>query len=172
MNLALWQRLDQTARKLLPALTTLILGLLVLIPLGVPRWGALAPPLMLASVYYWSLSRPGLLPPSASFALGLYQDLLTGAPLGSGALILVVVQWILRSQQRFLANRPFILLWAGFAPVAAGAALADWVIYALFTVTVPPIADGLVRAALGFALFPVVARLLLIPAHRALAVPG
>jgi hypothetical protein len=94
------QRLDRNARKLLPSLTALLLGLLVVVPIGIPQWGRLAPPLMLVAVYYWSLSRPGLMPPSAAFVLGLFQDLLTGAPLGSGALILVLVQWILRSQQR------------------------------------------------------------------------
>jgi len=56
-----------------------------------------------------------LLPAVAAFALGLFQDLLTGAPLRSNALILVLTQWILRSQRRYLANRPFLLLWAGFA---------------------------------------------------------
>jgi len=164
------QRLDRNARKLLPALTTALLGVVVVVPIGIPQWGALAPPLMLAAVYYWALARPGLLPPSAAFVLGLFQDLLTGAPLGSGALILVVVQWILRSQQRFLGNRPFLLLWAGFAPVVLGAALVEWAIYALFTFSAVPIAQALVRAVLGFVLFPVVAGLVLIPVHRSLAV--
>lgn len=163
------QRLDRNARKLLPSLTALLLGLVVVFPIGIPQWGKLAPPLMLAAVYYWSLSRPGLLPPSAAFLLGLFQDLLTGAPLGSGALILVLVQWILRSQQRFLANRPFLLLWAGFAPVVFGAVLIEWVVYALFTFAAAPFSEGLVRALLGFVLFPVVAGAVLIPAHRALA---
>lgn len=161
------QRLDRNARKLLPSVTTLLLGILVIVPLGIPQWGALAPPFMLAAVYYWALARPGLLPPSAAFVLGLLQDLLTGAPLGSGALILVLVQWILRSQQRFLGNRPFLLLWLGFAPVAFGAAIVEWTVYALFTFSAPPPLEALVRAILGFILFPVVAGLVLIPIHRA-----
>ena len=165
----LWRRLDQNARNLLPAITAVFLGLLMLLPIGVPMWGKLAPPLMLAAVYYWSLTRPGLLPPGAAFALGVYQDLLTGAPLGSTSLVLVLVQWILRSQQRYLANRPFILLWAGFAPVALGAALIDWAVYAAFTLATPSIVEGLVRAALGFAVFPIVAGLVLIPVHRTLS---
>ncbi len=164
-----FQRLDRNARKLLPAVTTLLLGILVVIPLGIPEWGALAPPFMLTAVYYWSLARPGLLPPSAAFLLGLFQDLLTGAPIGSGALILVLVQWILRSQQRFLGNRPFLLLWLGFAPVVFGAAIVEWIVYALFTFTPAPIAQALVRALLGFVLFPVVAGLVLIPVHRTLS---
>jgi len=46
--------------------------------------------LMLAAVYYWSVTRARAVARVAAFALGLFQDLLTGAPLGSNALILVL----------------------------------------------------------------------------------
>lgn len=165
----LWQRVDQTARLFLPAATTLMLGIVAVLPIGLPRWGVLSPPLMLAAVFYWAVVRPDLLPATAAFALGLLQDLLTGAPLGANAFALVLVQWILRSQRRYLANRPFFLLWMAFAPVVVGAALVDWLVYAGVTLSVPPIAEGLVRAALGFVLFPLVCGLVLTWSHRALA---
>ena len=166
---AFWVQIDQGARRLLPALTTFLLILVMILPTGLPMWGMLAPPLTLAAIYYWSLSRPGLLPPSAAFLLGLVQDLLTGGPPGSTALVLVIVQWVLRGQQRYLANRSFPLLWAGFAPVALGAAAIEWLVYAAYTFAIPPIADALVRAGIGFVLFPIVAGLVLIPVHRTLA---
>ena len=162
------QHFDQSARNLLPAATTLLLGLAAVVPYGIPHWGALAPPLMLAGIYYWALTRPNLVPPSAAFALGLFQDLVTGAPIGSSALVLVLVQWILRGQQRYLINRPFLLLWAGFAPVVFGAAAIEWAIYAAYAQAMPNFAEGAIRAALGFVTFPVVAGLILIQVHRAL----
>jgi rod shape-determining protein MreD len=164
------QRLDQNARRLLPGLSTLLLGIIAALPVGIPQWGALAPPLMLIGVFYWSLVRPDLMPPSAAFALGLFGDLLTGAPLGSGALVMVLTQWTMRSQQRFLVNRPFLLLWASFFPVAAAATAIDWIVYAILTFHPLPILGGIARAMLGFVLFPVVAWLALIPAHRAIPV--
>jgi len=162
------QRLDQSGRKLLPVLSALLLGVVPVLPTGIPEWPELAPPLMLAAVFYWSLARPDLMPPTAAFALGLFQDLLTGAPLGSGALTMVLAQWVLRSQQRFLANRPFYLLWAAFAPVAAVATILEWLVYALFTFHAVPILSALARMVLGVVLFPVVAWIVLIPAHRVL----
>src|SRR5271154_1788743 len=126
-----WQRLDQSARRVLPALSALVLCVIAVLPVGIPQWGAMAPPLMLIGVFYWSLVRPDLMPPSAAFALGLFQDLLTGAPLGSGALVMVLTQWIMRSQQRFLVNRPFLLMWAAFFPVVAVATAVDWSIYTI-----------------------------------------
>jgi rod shape-determining protein MreD len=162
------QRLDHAARRLLPALTALALGVVAILPVGIPHWGALAPPLMLIAVFYWSLARPGLMPPTVAFLLGLAQDLLTGAPLGLSALIMVLTQWVMRGQQRYLVKRPFLLLWAAFIPVVTTATLVEWTIYVVFTFQPAPILDALVRLGLGFALFPVVAWLVLIPTHRLL----
>ena len=163
-----WRRLDQNVRRLLPALSALMLCVLSVLPIGVPQWGVLAPPLMLAAVFYWSLTRPDLMPPIAAFALGLFADVLSGAPLGSGALIMVLTQWTMRSQQRFLVKRPFMLLWAAFMPVAAAAAVLEWLTYTLLTLHALPVGGALVRMALGIVLFPVVAWVVLIPTHRTL----
>ena len=163
-----WRRLDRTVRRFLPALSSLLLGIVSVLPIGIPEWGVLAPPRMLAAVFYWSLTRPDLMPPTAAFALGLLNDIMTGAPLGSGGLILVLTQWTMRSQRRFLVNRPFLLLWAAFIPVAAAADVLDWLLYAALTVHAVPIGGALARMALGFVLFPVVAWVVLIPTHRTL----
>jgi rod shape-determining protein MreD len=162
------QRLDQTGRRFLPVVTAMLLGVLAVLPIGIPQWGALAPPLMLIAVFYWSLVRPDLMPPTAAFLLGLFQDMLSGAPIGSGALVMVATQWTMRGQQRFLVNRPFLLLWSAFIPVAAGAGLIEWLVYALINLHAVPILSSLVRLVLGFALFPVVAWLVLIPTHSTL----
>jgi rod shape-determining protein MreD len=162
------QRLDHSARTLLPVMSALVLGVVAIIPIGLPAWGALAPPFMLTAVFYWSLTRPDLMAPSTAFVLGLIQDLLSGAPLGSGALIMVLTQWILRSQQRYLAKRPFLLMWIAFAPVVFAASLLGWAIYSLYVFHPAPILGMLVRATLGLVLFPIVAWVVLIPTHRAL----
>jgi rod shape-determining protein MreD len=161
-------RLEQNARRLLPVIISLALTLAVVLPIGLPQWGILAPPLLLIAVFYWSIVRPDLMPPTAAFVLGLFQDLLTGAPLGSGAFIMVLTQWTMRGQQRYLINRPFFLMWAAFAPVAIIAGVLDWLVYALINFHAVPILGALVRMVLGIVLFPVVAWLILIPTHRTL----
>jgi rod shape-determining protein MreD len=166
-----FHRLDQNARKLLPVLISAVLALAAILPVGLPQWGTLAPPFLLIGVFYWSIVRPDLLPPTAAFLLGLFQDLLTGMPIGSGALIMVITQWTMRGQQRYLINRPFFLMWAAFGPVVMIAGVLDWLIYALLTFHPAPVDGALVRMGLGFVLFPVVAWLILIPAHRTLP-PG
>jgi rod shape-determining protein MreD len=164
-------RLDQNARRLLPTVISLVLTLAVVLPIGLPQWGVLAPPLLLIAVFYWSIVRPDLMPPTAAFVLGLFQDLLTHSPLGSGALVMVLTQWTMRGQRRYLANRPFFLMWAAFAPVVAIAGALDWLIYALLNFHAVSVLGALARMVLGFVLFPVIAWLVLIPTHRTLP-PG
>jgi rod shape-determining protein MreD len=163
---SVWHRLDQTARALVPGLTLLLATLLALLPLGAPGWGQVAPPFLLMAIFWWSIHRPSAIPPSVAFLIGLLQDLASGAPIGQCALLLVVTQWVISGQRRFLAAQPFLLVWGAFAIVVAVAALVEWVSYALLTVRIPPIEPGLIRAGLGIALFPIVVRLLLLPAQR------
>ena len=162
------QRLDNNVRGLFPVLISALLTLATVLPIGLPQWGALAPPFLLASVFYWSMVRPDLMPPTAAFLLGLFQDLLTGMPLGTGALIMTITQWTMRGQQRYLASRPFLIIWAAFAPVVLVSGLIDWVIYAVFTFHIASISGALARMMLGFILFPVVAWVVLIPTHSTL----
>jgi rod shape-determining protein MreD len=138
------------------------------LPVGIPEWRSLAPSLTLIAVFYWSAARPDLLPPTAAFFLGLFQDLLTGSPLGSGALIMVLTQWTLRTQQRFLVNRPFLVLWGAFLPVLAVANLLEWGIASAFALHLIPPASALARMLLSFVIFPLVAWTVFIPIHRSL----
>lgn len=163
---SVWHRLDQTARALVPGLTLVLVTVLALVPLGISGWSQVTPPLLLMAIFWWSVHRPSSIPPSVAFLIGLLQDLASGAPIGQSALLLVVTQWVISGQRRFLATQPFLLVWAAFAVVVAVTALVEWICYALLTVRFPPIEPGLIRAGLGIALFPIVVRLVLLPAQR------
>ena len=67
-----------------------------------PGYAALAPAFTLMAVYHWTIYRPDLLPPIGLFAIGLAQDLLTGAPIGVGALMLLLARGaVLRYRRLF-----------------------------------------------------------------------
>lgn len=156
-----WERLDQIGRGMLPALIVLLLVLIGVVPLPLPRFGQVAPTLTLIPVYYWSLHRPNLLPPGVVFGLGLLQDLLSGSAIGVTALIFVVVQWVGRTQGRFVVGKPFILLWWGFLLVAFTAAIAEWLVFCLLNLVLTPIQPAILRACIAIALFPLFAALLM-----------
>ncbi len=76
----------------LPLVVTLVLIVLACLPWGGPPWSETA--LLLspaASIYFWSLRRPQLMPAVLVFACGLLLDVLTQGPLGVWALAALVV---------------------------------------------------------------------------------
>lgn len=121
-----FSKLESFSRLFLAQLVLFFLLLINLVPLPVPVLGSLNPAFVLMGVYYWAVYRPTLLPPLLCFGAGLLMDILSGGPLGINALVFVAVQWIVRSQRRFLMGQPYLVMWFIFAPVALGAGLTQW----------------------------------------------
>lgn len=128
----LWQRLDWLARKLVPGGLTLILLLMSVSPSRLPGFVHVAPMVALISVYYWAVTRPGAMGYGTAFLLGLVEDCLTGAPLGVGALTLLVVQAAVASQVRYFLGKPFPVGWWAFLLMALGAAFVKWLAVSAF----------------------------------------
>ncbi len=171
MNMTLWQKLDQTGRNLAPCVVTVMLVLAGMVPFYLPDYDRIAPSLALMAVYYWAIHRPDLLRPSAAFAIGLLQDLISGVPLGLNALILVMTHWIVVTQRSFFLASSFLLLWWGFALIALAVAVVQWVACVAVYWAILPAAPVLFQALLTIALFPWFAWLF-IRVHRAFLVPG
>lgn len=170
MTLTLWQRLDKAGRNLAPFAVTVMLVLVGMVPLHIPAYAQIAPALTLMSVHYWAIHRPDLLRPSAVFAVGLLQDLLSGAPLGLNALVLVSAYWLVLSQRRFFLASTFALMWFGFATVALGAAFVQWAALSVFYATLLPFEASFFQVMLTLILFPAFAWLF-IRIHRAFLQP-
>jgi len=153
----LLRRLDDLARAALPGFLTALLMILAAGPTGVP---ALVPATALACVVFWSVFRPGPMPPPVVFLVGLLQDLLAMAPLGTGVVTLLVAQGLALSWRRFLARQGFLFVWLAFCGFAAGAAGFGFVLTALLGWTLPASAPALHQAALTAGLYPVFALLL------------
>lgn len=150
----LLRRLDDVARAALPALVTAFLMIIAAGPTGVP---ALVPAVALPSVVFWSMARPGAMSPPAVFLLGLLQDLLTLAPLGSGIVTLLVAHGLAATWRRSLAGTGFLLGWLVFCGFAASAAALGLCLTAALDWTLPPVAPALHQAVLTASLYPVFA---------------
>jgi rod shape-determining protein MreD len=150
----LLRRLDDMARAALPALATAFIMIMAAGPTGVP---ALVPAVVLPSVVFWSIARPGAMSPPAVFLLGLLQDLLTLAPLGSGIVTLLVAHGIAANWRRSLAQAGFLLAWLAFGGFAAGAAALGLLLTAALNWTLPPVAPALHQAVLTAGLYPLFA---------------
>lgn len=147
----LLRRLDAWGRASLPALGTALLMVLAGGPTGIP---ALVPAVTLPCIVFWSLFRPGHMPPPAVFLLGLLQDLLTIAPLGTGVVTLLVAHGLAVSWRRFLVRQSFAFVWLAFCGFAAGSAALGWLLTAVLNWVLPAPMPALHQAALSAGLYP------------------
>ncbi len=147
----LLRRLEAMARAALPTLGAGLSMVLAAGPTGVP---ALAPAVTLPQVVFWSIFRPGAMPPVAVFLVGLLLDLLTLAPIGTGVMTLLVAHGLAVGWRRFLARQSFLFVWLAFCGFAAGAAALGYMLTALMAFDLPALAPATYQAALTAGLYP------------------
>ncbi len=159
MKAGLWQRLDQMARNLIPMCLILGLVLLSVVPTRLPYYAEVAPMLTVIGVGYWSVVRPDLIRAGVAFGIGVFEDVLTGAPLGFNALVLLCVQAAIVSQQRFFLGKSFLVWWWAFALIALAAALLKWVLFALIAGNAVHVGTVLFNYAITVLIYPAWRRL-------------
>jgi len=156
-----WHQVDGQARRFVPFGLTLILLLFAVTPKHLPGLAYLTPMYSLMAVYFWAIYRPDLLGYGACFAIGVLEDLLTGTPLGSSALVLLLCHWTVLHQYKFFHNKPFMMTWAAFGIVAAAASLLRWISVGLVATSgFTSFADVFGSYLMTMAVFPLVAWLL------------
>lgn len=161
MTVGILHRLDGWSRDLLPTLTTLLFLVLSTVRIPVAGFRTVAPAVVLIAVYHWTVHRPLLLPPSVIFVVGFVQDLLSASPIGTGSLTLLAVYLGVLSQRRFLAGKPFPMVWLGFAVAAAATFGILWAaVSSLSGVLIDP-RETLFRCLVTIACYPLFAGLLL-----------
>ena len=154
------RRLLRLPLPALPFLTSLLLALVATLPVYTGHVGEAMPPLGVVAVFYWAVYRPDLLTYAAAFAVGLVIDLVSGAPPGLTALVLVAVRRLVLDHRGFLVGRPFHVLWLGFLVAVAAAQALAWCaasLYLLWAVDPAPLVLGGMVALL---VFPAIAWLL------------
>lgn len=148
-------RVNGTLARALPIATTVAAAIVAILPLQVPGYAALTPAFALMAVYHWTIYRPDLLPPAGVFAVGLAQDLLTGGPVGVGALLLLLARAAVLRSRRYFVNRTFPFVWAGFTLLGGAAMLGLWALHCLVDLTFFDPRNAMFRAVLTVAIFPV-----------------
>lgn len=126
-------------------------------PLGFMADAWPSPDLVFCIVAYWSLRRPEAVPLIAVFAAGLVRDLMTDAPVGAGALTLVLASEALKLAAGRLARRGFGAEWLAVAGALAAVLAGQWLLV-LLTLAHPPYLVELGRQwLLTMALYPALA---------------
>lgn len=100
-------------------------------PLGIAADAWPSPDILFCIIAFWSLRRPAAVPLLAVFAAGLARDLLTDAPVGAGALSLVLASEALKTGARTLARRGVGAEWLAVAGVFAATLVLQWLLVLL-----------------------------------------
>lgn len=154
MTASFWHRIEHYPRNLAPFLSALVLLLLTVVPFHIPAYAVIVPMLPLTAVYYWGLYRSDLLPAIAVFLIGLLQDLLSGAPVGLNAGVLLLVYGTVVSQRRYLLHESFSIAWASFMVVAAGASILQWAVLSVLDWSMRGPGPAVFQYFLTIALYP------------------
>lgn len=167
---SLKRRIDAMARVSFPLISTLLLMFLAGAPLGLPRQAVFLPAITVISVFFWSVYRPGSLPPPAVLVVGVFLDLLGWLPLGVGTVTLLIVEGLSLRMRPGLARQGFGVTWIVFAMFGSGATVLIWAASSLLDLQLLPIGSAIFQAVITIALYPAIA-IPLTQAHRTLADP-
>lgn len=155
---SVFEKIDARARTILPFGLTVVVVLFGLTPTHIPGLAQITPMYALIAVYFWSIYRPDLLGYGLGFFIGVLEDLLTGAPLGVGALTILLTQWVVFNQQKFFHAKPFAITWFAFVLIALGAAILKWICIGLIeTSGFTPFGDLFAAYLITVAVYPMIA---------------
>jgi rod shape-determining protein MreD len=153
-------RVNNGAARLLPILSILVAAIATILPVRVPGYAAMTPAFTLMAVYHWTIYRPDLLPAMALFAVGVMEDLLTGGPVGVGALVLLLARAVVLQYRRYFINRAFPFVWSGFTLLAGTTMLGLWALHSAIDLSLLDLRNTVFRTVLTIAVFPVASFLL------------
>jgi len=143
--------------RFLAALTPLFCGLAGVIIANIPIsfvGGLVPPPLLgLIPVYFWCLVRPDLMTPAAAFAIGMLEDVMSGAPPGIWTLGYVVAYALVARQRESFAGLAGIAAVLGFAVAALTACVTATLAVALLHDHSPPLGAVVAELAMTVAAY-------------------
>ncbi len=139
-----------------PCLTILLGSLFPMLPVIAPA--PVMPPMGLLFLIAWRLLRPGLLPLWSGFFFGLFDDLYSGQPFGSGILLFSLVMIALDLLDLRFPWRTFLQNWLTTIAILA-AYLSFAALFSGARITYVQLGLVLPQLLLSIALFPVVAGL-------------
>ena len=137
-----------------------VASLVFALPLRIAGLQLPEPVFALVPAFAWAAIRPSILPPFALLALGVFLDLLWGAPLGLWPLSLMAAYGFTFSMRPSLSGQSFIALWAWYAAACTVAFVTGMVLTSILTGAVPSLIGVALQWLVSAALFPLANRLM------------
>lgn len=153
-------RLVTGIRAGVPALATVLMILIAVLPTDFLRSGMMSFLVALTCVFYWSIYRPDLMPAWAAFLIGIFTDLVSGGPIGLSAIVLLAIHWIALGQRRALIGKAFPIAWLGYLLISAAACAIYWLIACIYFTSLLSLQPIVAVYIVGILVYPFAAFLL------------
>ena len=143
--------------RLFAAMVPFLCGILGVIIANIPIsfvGGAVPGPLLaLAPIYFWCLVRPDLMTPAAAFAIGMLEDIMSGAPPGVWTLSFVLAYALVSRQRESFAGLAGLGAVLGFAATALATIAAAYAVVSVYYWQLPPLGPVVAQLAMTVAFY-------------------
>jgi len=142
-------------QRFLPFLLSMGLILFNYVPSSLGISSIIRPDIGCICVFYWVLYRPDLFNMFWVFCLGLLSDMISSMPFGINIITYLTI-YTVNSITAFLYNKPFIVVWYGFAFVFIITGLIKWLIVSVYYAQFLPISRLFFTILFTIACYPVI----------------
>lgn len=150
------QKIFAIAKNISVYLLLIFLTLMNASSLPIFDLGNITPYFLLMGVYFWSLTRPSLLPFYVVFAFGLTLDFITAQVVGLNALAFLLISFVLFSQRRYLKGQSWPVLWAGYGFACIFVGLLHLIVFILMNWAWPGLFQLLATVIISVLAYPLV----------------
>ena len=126
------ENINSLFQRLLPLLSSVFLVLLSYLPLNSLFLNTIHPAIGLICGYFWLVHRPDLFNLWSICCLGLVDDVISAAPMGSSIFAMLVLYVLTNAASKFLTAKPFVVLWYGFIALSLGTLLLRWLVVSVY----------------------------------------
>lgn len=99
--------------------------------------GIVSPAFLLIGIYFWTITKPALLPLPVVFFIGLMFDIISDSIVGLHTFAFMLICVLVRSQRRYLLGQPWPVLWAGFAIAVLILMVVQVIVFTINSGTMP-----------------------------------
>ncbi|MBX7146849.1 MAG: rod shape-determining protein MreD [Alphaproteobacteria bacterium] len=131
----------------------LILGALPLKSVALPNLGAV---FLTINIFFWSTHQPNSLKPFGIFLLGILADILGYAPIGVGALGLLLLYFLIEIKRRIFIGSDFLVDWISFAIMSSLVNILNWGLVSLLNKHMLSFSSPLIYYMIGVVLYPII----------------
>ena len=144
----------------LPMLLSILVTLMLATPIRMFGLSLPEPLLPMVLAFSWAVIRPSVLGPFALLAIGLFQDLFWGGPLGLWALSLLIAYFAALLTRNLMVGQSGQVLWGWYAALCLLAFGCAYTFSALGSGVVPSILATGLQLVVTAALYPVAQQLI------------